>query len=87
VKRWVVAGPSRIRTAPSSRLCNTSLRGSPLEITLPVPFLKPSAFLVQGVTTFPTVKALHPLGTLQSQALDKVLGGLLHWLGHLREQA
>ena len=65
----------------------TSLRGSPFEITLPVPFLKPGAFLVQGVTTFPTVKALHQLGTLQSQAFDKVLGGLLDWLGYFREQA
>jgi mRNA interferase MazF len=65
----------------------TSLRGSPFEITVPVPFLKPGAFLVQGVTTFPTVKALHRLGTLPSPAFDKVFDGLLHWLGHLREQA
>ena len=65
----------------------TSLRGSPFEITVPVPFLKPGAFLVQGVTTFPTVKALHRLGTLQSQAFDKVFGGLLDWLGYFREQA
>jgi mRNA interferase MazF len=65
----------------------TSLRGSPFEITVLVPFLKPGAFLVQGVTTFPTVKALHRLGTLPSQAFDKVFGGLLHWLGSFREQA
>jgi len=64
----------------------TSLRGSPFEINVPVPFLKPGAFLVQGVTTFPTVKALHRLGTLQSSSFDKVFGGLLHWLGHLRNQ-
>jgi mRNA interferase MazF len=61
----------------------TSLRGSPFEITVPVPFLKPGAFLVQGVTTFPTVKALHRLGTLHSQAFDRVFGGLLNWLGHV----
>lgn len=65
----------------------TSLRGSPFEIAVPAPFLKPGAFLVQGVTTFPTIKALHRLGALQSQAFDKVLGGLLHWLGYFREQA
>ena len=65
----------------------TSLRGSPFEITVPVPFLKPGAFLVQGVTTFPTVKALHRLGTLQSQAFDKVFGRLLDWLGYSPEQA
>jgi mRNA interferase MazF len=65
----------------------TSLRGSHFEIAVPVPFLRPGAFLVQGVTTFPTVKALHRLGTLQSPAFDKVFSGLLHWLGHSREQA
>ena len=64
----------------------TSLRGSPLEIAVPVPFLKPGAFLVQGVTTFPTVKALHRLGSLQSPAFDRVFAGLLSWLGHFREQ-
>ena len=65
----------------------TSLRGSPFEINVAVPFLKPGAFLVQGVTTFPTVKALHRLGTLPSQSFDKVFGGLLHWLGNLQDQA
>ncbi|MGD1104927.1 MAG: type II toxin-antitoxin system PemK/MazF family toxin [Terriglobia bacterium] len=65
----------------------TSLRRSPLEITVTVAFLKPGAFLVQGVTTFPTVKATHRLGTLPSPAFDKVFGGLRHGLGHLREQA
>src|SRR3954447_10349755 len=30
--------------------------------------LKPGAFLVQGVTTFPTVRALHRLGRLSQQA-------------------
>jgi len=61
----------------------TSLRGSPFEMTVPVPFLKPGAFLVQGVTTFPTVKALHRLRTLQSPAFDRVFDGRLHWLGHM----
>jgi mRNA interferase MazF len=45
----------------------TSLRGSPLEIGVQVPFLKPGAFLVQGVTTFPTVQVLHRLGILGSE--------------------
>lgn len=64
----------------------TSLRGSPFEITVPAAFLKHGAFLVQGVTTFPTVKALYRIGTLQSPAFDKVFAGLLQWLGYLREQ-
>ena len=64
----------------------TALRGSPFEISVRVPFLKPGVFLVQGVTTFPTVRALHPLGSLPSEAFDKVFDGLLRWLGHFREE-
>jgi mRNA interferase MazF len=63
----------------------TSLRASPFEIATRVPFLKPGAFLVQGVTTFPVVKALHRLGTLPREAFEKVLNGLLRWLGHFAE--
>ena len=59
----------------------TILRGSPFEIAARVPFLRPGAFLVQGVTTFPTVKALHLLGSVPREAFDKVLSGLLRWLG------
>jgi mRNA interferase MazF len=32
----------------------TSLRGSQFEIVVPLPFLKPGAFLVQNVATYPT---------------------------------
>ena len=60
----------------------TSLRGSPFEIAVRVPFLQPGAFLVQGVTSFPTVKALHKLGSLPSESFEKVFAGLLRWLGH-----
>ena len=59
----------------------TSLRGSPFEIAVRVAFLKPGAFLVQGVTTFPTVRALHRLGSLQKDTFEQVLRGLLRWLG------
>src|SRR5208282_3815185 len=47
----------------------------------PVSFLKPGAFLVQGVTTFPTVRALHRLGALPPEAFAKGFDGLLRWLG------
>jgi mRNA interferase MazF len=63
----------------------TSLRGFSFEIAVPVPFLKPGAFLVQGVTTFPTVKALYRLGTIPPPAFEKVFVGLQHWLGHIQE--
>ncbi len=38
----------------------TSLRGSPSEIAVQVPFLKPGAFLVQGLTTL-----THPSGSFR----------------------
>ena len=63
----------------------TSLRGSPFDIAALAPFLKPGAFLVQGVTTFPTVRALHRLGTLTRPAFDDVFRGLLRWLGQFPE--
>jgi mRNA-degrading endonuclease toxin of MazEF toxin-antitoxin module len=61
----------------------TRLRGSAFEVAVPVSFLKPGAFLVQGVTTFPTVRALHCLGALP--AFAKVFDGLLRWLGQSQE--
>ena len=64
----------------------TSLRGSRFEIAVRVPFLKSGAFLVQGVTTFPTVQVLHRLGTLQPELFDKVFVGLLNWLGHFKDE-
>lgn len=64
----------------------TSLRGSPFEIAVRVPFLKQGAFLVQGVTTFPSVRALHRLGSLRKDAFEQVFRGLLRWLGHFQEE-
>ena len=65
----------------------TSLRGSPFEISVRVPFLKPGAFLVQGVATFPTVRALHRLGMLPPDNFEKVFGCLLRWLGHFPDES
>lgn len=59
----------------------TALRGSVFEIAVQVPFLKPGAFLVQGVTTFPTLRATHRLGVLSAEGPKKVMTGLLSWLG------
>jgi mRNA interferase MazF len=67
-----------IRVAPHT----TSLRGSPFEIAVRLSFLQPGAFLVQGITTFPAMRALHRLGVLPPPAFEKVIGGLLRWLGH-----
>jgi len=64
----------------------TSLRGSRFEISVRAPFLKPGAFLVQGVTTFSTVDGLRRLGPLSAEDFEKVLAGVLRWLGRLPEE-
>lgn len=64
----------------------TTLRGSAFEIVVRAAFLQPGAFLVQGVATFPTVRALHRLGALHPDAFAMVFDGLLRWLGHLPKE-
>lgn len=59
----------------------TSLRGSQFEIPASVPFLKPGAFLVQGVSTYPHVRAIRKLGALKPDQFDAVFAGVLRWLG------
>lgn len=59
----------------------TSLRGSRHEIAVNVPFLKPGAFLVQGVATYPSVRAIRKLGSLKTNDFEVVFTGLLRWLG------
>ena len=61
----------------------TNLRGSRYEVAVNVPFLKPGAFLVQGVTTYSNVRALRRLGALKPDQFDLVFAGLLRWLGHI----
>ena len=61
----------------------TSLRGSHYEIPVNVPFLKPGAFLVQSIATYPNVRAMRKLGTLKPEQFDTVFSGLLGWLGCL----
>lgn len=77
-----VAFSDRDRSLITAVPHTTSLRGSSFEIAVRVPLLKPGAFLVQGVTTLPTVRALHQLGSLSPEAFDQVFRGLLCWLGH-----
>ncbi len=74
--RTIGAGPSKRGEA------RTAFRGSPYEIAVNATFLKPGAFLVQGVTSVPRSFALHRLGVLPPHALDKVSDGLLRRLGY-----
>jgi len=60
----------------------TSLRGSEFEISVDVPFLKPGAFVVQGLATYPHVRAIRKLGSLKPDQFRTVFAGVLQWLGH-----
>ena len=59
----------------------TDLRQSPFEITIKTPFLRPGAFLVQGVSTYPKAWAIRKLGNLQPAQLQSVTDMLAAWLG------
>ncbi len=61
----------------------TALRGSEYEIAVDAPFLKSGAFVVQGVSTYPNVRALRKLGSLKPGEFAKVYATLLKWLGQL----
>jgi len=60
----------------------TSLRGSQYEIAIPVPFLRPGAFLAQNIATYPTVRGIRRLGVLKMDQVDLVGAGVLRWLGY-----
>jgi mRNA interferase MazF len=61
----------------------TSLRASQYEIAVDVAFLKPGAFVVQSVATYPNVRAIRKLGVLKKNQFALVFSGLLRWLGHI----
>lgn len=60
----------------------TALRGSQHEVAVKASFLKPGAFLVQGVATYPAARAIRKLGRLEREQFDAVFRALLGWLGH-----
>jgi mRNA interferase MazF len=60
----------------------TSLRGSSWEVMVECAFLKRGAFLVQGVSSYPPVRAVQRLGVLNRSQLEEVESALLGWLGY-----
>ena len=58
----------------------TSLRESPFEIVVPIPFLREGAFAVQSITTIPTKHALRRLGSLTPEQLAPIEDGVRKWL-------
>jgi mRNA interferase MazF len=59
----------------------TALRGSQYEVQVRANFLKPGAFVVQSLATYPTARAIRKLGRLQGDQLELVTAGVLRWLG------
>jgi len=58
----------------------TTLRGSRFEINVPLPFLKPGAFLTQSPATVPVPRALKLLGRMNEAQLRSMEDSLLEWL-------
>jgi mRNA interferase MazF len=59
----------------------TALRQSRFEVVVPVRFLRPGAFDVQGIVTVPTARLMNHLGTLNPEQLGSVEKGVCAWLG------
>ena len=59
----------------------TSLRGSSFEIFVKTPFLKPGAFLVQNVATYPSIRAIRRLGVLTQAQFNEVFSGFRRSFG------
>ena len=58
----------------------TTLRGSAFEINVPLPFLKPGAFIAQSPATVPAVRAERLLGRMDDIQVKRIEDALLSWL-------
>ena len=58
----------------------TTLRGSRFEINIPLPFLKPGAFLAQSPATVPTPRAERFLDRMTEVQVRQIEEALLEWL-------
>ena len=59
----------------------TEVRQSSFEIFIKVPFLRPGAFLVQGVSTYLKAWAIRKLGAIKPDQMEAVANALAAWLG------
>lgn len=64
----------------------TAVRQSRFEIPVSIPFLRPGAFLVQGVSTYPKAWAIRKLGVVRPDRMETVANGLAVWLGFGRAE-
>jgi mRNA interferase MazF len=60
---------------------STAMRGSQFEVSVQLPFLKDGVFIAQSIATYPTVRAIRKLGTLNPTQLTTVETAVFQWLG------
>lgn len=65
-----------IQVAPHT----TQRRGAQFEIQLPVPFLEPGAFNIQGMLAVPSAKFLRRLGMLPPAQMVEIEAVIKRWL-------
>jgi mRNA interferase MazF len=58
----------------------TTLRDSRFEVHVPLPFLKPGAFLAQSPATVPGPRAQRRLGRMMEAQVRQIEDALLEWL-------
>jgi mRNA interferase MazF len=59
----------------------TQPRGSQFEIDIPLRFLQPGVFNIQGLMAVPSAKFLRRLGVLVVPQMETIEAGLKRWLG------
>jgi mRNA interferase MazF len=60
---------------------STALRGSRFEVKTQIPVLKPGAFIAQSLATYPTIRAIRKLGTINASQLAEVEAAVFRRLG------
>ena len=78
----VLSGPSALSDRDLITVIphTTTLRGSRFEIHIPLPFLKPGAFLAQSPATVPAPRAEKRLGEMTEAQVRQIEDSLLEWL-------
>ena len=59
----------------------TTVRDSQFEVAIPVPWLKPGVFNVQGSQSVPRISLIRLIGTLNQLQLASIEQAMRRWLG------
>jgi mRNA interferase MazF len=58
----------------------TSVRGSSFEVNLPLPFLQPGVFNIQGLAPLSPPRFIQRLGSADSQQMQQISAALARWM-------